>query len=150
MPELSAAQIVNRWRNHEGRLGNQDNDRGGCSRNHRGSVDSEVVTMQNRMDELISKNQIIDFYNNNFPDLDDGVHWSRRDIIENLDNIPGLRVIIMESRDEPKKWIRRSGPSYPYLEEFECPCCGYDDDGDIHSPVTMYCPKCGQKLEGAE
>ena len=45
MPELSAAQIVNRWRNHEGRLGNQDNDRGGCSRNHRGSVDSEVVTM---------------------------------------------------------------------------------------------------------
>ena len=45
MPELSAAQIVGRWRENERGLGSQDNDRGGCSRNHRGSVDSEVVTM---------------------------------------------------------------------------------------------------------
>ncbi len=139
------------WRNHEGRLGNQDNDRGGYRRNHRGSVGDEVVAMQNRTDELISKNQIIEFYNNNFPDLDDGVHWSRRDIIENLDNFHGFRVIFVESRDEPKKWIRRSvDAKYPHLDLYECPCCGYDDDGDIHFPRTMYCPECGQRLEGVE
>ena len=106
--------------------------------------------MQNRTNELISKSQIIDFYNNNFPDLDDVVHWSRRDIIENLDNIPGLRVIFLESRDEPKKWIRRRVDAKYPLDSFECPSCGYDDDGDIHFPATMYCPKCGQKLEGVE
>ena len=39
------------WSNYEGRLRNQDNDRGGCSRNHRGSVDSEVVTM---IDDILS------------------------------------------------------------------------------------------------
>ena len=140
------------WRKHEGRLGNQDNDRGGCSRNHRGPVGSEVVTMQNRTDELISKNQIIDFYNNNFPDLDDGVHWSRRDIIENLDNIPGLRVTIMKSRDEPKKWIHRNDDHFDWLE---CPCCGYGDEGEVNierleDAPSIYCPQCGQRLEGVE
>lgn len=33
------------WRNHEGRLGNQDNDRGGYRRNHRGPVGNEVIAM---------------------------------------------------------------------------------------------------------
>lgn len=35
----------------------------------------------------ICKQDIIDFYNTRFPDLDDGVHWSRSDIIQNLDSI---------------------------------------------------------------
>lgn len=33
------------WRNHEGGLRDKIHDRGGCSRNHRDSADSEVVTM---------------------------------------------------------------------------------------------------------
>ena len=42
------------------------------------------------MDVLISKKAIIDFYNTRFPTLDNGVHWSRNDIIQNLDNIPAV------------------------------------------------------------
>lgn len=33
------------WRKHEGGFRDKIHDRGGCNRNHRGSVDSEVVTM---------------------------------------------------------------------------------------------------------
>ena len=43
------------------------------------------------MIDYIKKQDLIDFYNNNFPDLDDGVHWSRNDIIQNLDNIPSIK-----------------------------------------------------------
>ena len=37
--------------------------------------------------DVISKRDIIEFYETQFPNLDDDIHWSRRDIIENLDCI---------------------------------------------------------------
>ena len=39
------------------------------------------------MDEFVKKQDVIDFYKNGFPTLDEGVHWSRNDIIMNLDNL---------------------------------------------------------------
>jgi len=48
------------------------------------------------MDDLISKQAVIDFYNTQFPTLDKGVHWSRNDIIQNLDNIPSIKILTCE------------------------------------------------------
>lgn len=39
-------------------------------------------------EEYVKKSDIIDMYENDFPTLDDGVHWSRSDIISNLDAVP--------------------------------------------------------------
>jgi len=46
--------------------------------------------------QLITKQSIIDFYNTQFPDLDDGVHWSRNDIIQNLDCIEPIEISMCE------------------------------------------------------
>lgn len=46
--------------------------------------------------QLITKQSVIDFYNTQFPDLNDGVHWSRNDIIQNLDCIEPIEINICE------------------------------------------------------
>lgn len=44
------------------------------------------------MDEFVKKQDVINFYKNEFPTLDEGVHWSRNDIIQNLDNLNTYKV----------------------------------------------------------
>lgn len=39
------------------------------------------------MSRLIDADEVKKFFETRFPELDDGVHWSRNDIIMNLDNI---------------------------------------------------------------
>ncbi len=48
---------------------------------------------------LIDANEVKRFYEEEFSDLDNGVHWSRNDIICNLDNIPTVKAI-------PVKWLK--------------------------------------------
>ena len=50
------------------------------------------------MARLIDADEVKRFYNEEFPTLDNGVHWSRNDIIMNLDNIPTVEAI-------PVEWI---------------------------------------------
>ena len=45
---------------------------------------------------LIDAAEVKRFYKEGFPDLDNGVHWSRNDIIMNLDNIPTVKAIPIE------------------------------------------------------
>lgn len=47
---------------------------------------------------VVNIDDIKKFYNEEFPELDDGIHWSRNDIIMNLDNIPTADAI-------PVEWI---------------------------------------------
>lgn len=49
---------------------------------------------------LINADEVKRFYEEEFPDLDNGVHWSRNDIICNLDNIPTVKAI-------PIEWIEK-------------------------------------------
>ncbi len=41
----------------------------------------------------IDADEVKRFYEEEFPDLDNGVHWSRNDIICNLDNIPTVKAL---------------------------------------------------------
>ena len=50
--------------------------------------------------KLIDAAEVKRFYEEEFPDLDNGVHWSRNDIICNLDNIPTVKAI-------PVEWIEK-------------------------------------------
>lgn len=43
-------------------------------------------------DQFVRIGDIIDLYKNDFKDLDDGVHWSRSDIIHNLLNVPRFKA----------------------------------------------------------
>lgn len=43
-------------------------------------------------DQFVRIGDIIDFYKNDFKDLDDGVHWSRSDIIHNLLSVPRFKA----------------------------------------------------------
>lgn len=48
------------------------------------------------MSRLIDADEVKRFYNEEFPTLDNGVHWSRNDIIMNLSNIPTVKAISIE------------------------------------------------------
>lgn len=60
---------------------------------------------------LIDADEVIKFYNEEFSSLDNGVHWSRNDIIMNLHSIPTVQAIPIElikkemkRLDEDIKW----------------------------------------------
>ena len=82
--------------------------------------------------DAISRQAVKDFYNNEFPTLDDGVHWSRNDIIQNLDSIPPVK---------PSEKVGR-------WDHGICNNCKYDwsKDAPIAS-VPKYCPACGCRME---
>lgn len=46
-------------------------------------------------DQFVRIGDIIDFYKNNFKDLDEGVHWSKSDVIHNLLNVPHFKAEMM-------------------------------------------------------
>lgn len=43
-------------------------------------------------DNFVRIGDIIDFYEDNFKDLDEGVHWSKSDVIHNLLNVPHFKA----------------------------------------------------------
>ena len=45
---------------------------------------------------LIDADEVKRFYEEDFPTIDNGVHWSRNDIIMNLSNIPTVKAIPIE------------------------------------------------------
>ena len=49
---------------------------------------------------LIDADEVKRFYEEEFPTLDNGIHWSRNDIIMNLLNIPTVKAI-------PIEWIKQ-------------------------------------------
>ena len=55
---------------------------------------------------LIDADEVIKFYNEEFPSLDNGVHWSRNDIIMNLHNIPTVEAIPIKYIEAFKKEFR--------------------------------------------
>lgn len=55
------------------------------------------------MSRLIDADEVKKFFETQFPELDDGVHWSRNDIIQNLDNIETVESIPIEWI---KKWLK--------------------------------------------
>lgn len=54
---------------------------------------------------LIDADEVKRFYEEDFPTVDNGVHWSRNDIIMNLSNIPTVKAI-------PIEWIRKMMDKY--------------------------------------
>lgn len=46
---------------------------------------------------LIDAEEVKRFYEEEFPTLDNGVHWSKNDIIMNLSNIPTVKAIPTET-----------------------------------------------------
>lgn len=61
---------------------------------------------------LIDADEVKRFYEEEFPNLDNGVHWSRNDIICNLDNIPTAKAI---STNWIKNWCLKHYPTYPRI-----------------------------------
>lgn len=58
---------------------------------------------------IIDADEVIRFYNEQFPDLDSGVHWSRNDIIMNLDNIPTIEAVPTEWLEKNYGWLTMTG-----------------------------------------
>ena len=59
---------------------------------------------------------------------------------------------IVELRETPGKWIHKNDDRFDWLE---CPICGYGDEGEVtierlEDAPSIYCPICGQKLEGVK
>lgn len=66
---------------------------------------------------LIDADEVKKFFETRFPELDDGVHWSRNDIIQNLDNIETVKIV----ESIPIKWIKKwlkSKEVYIYNKKF--------------------------------
>jgi len=59
---------------------------------------------------------------------------------------------IVELKETPAKWIHRNDDHFDWLE---CPGCGYGDEGEViikrlEDAPSIYCPCCGQRLEGVK
>lgn len=59
---------------------------------------------------------------------------------------------IVKLRGIPRKWIHKNDDHFDWLE---CPCCGYGDEGEVtierlEDAPSIYCPVCGQRLEGVK
>lgn len=61
---------------------------------------------------LIDADEVKRFYEEEFPNLDNVVHWSRNDIICNLDNIPTAKAITV---NWIKNWCVKHHPTYPRI-----------------------------------
>lgn len=55
---------------------------------------------------LIDADEVKNFFETRFPELDDGVHWSRNDIIQNLDNIETVKIVESIPIEWIKKWLK--------------------------------------------
>lgn len=65
---------------------------------------------------LIDADEVKNFFETRFPELDDGVHWSRNDIIQNLDNIETVKIVESIPIEWIKKWLK-SKEVYIYNEK---------------------------------
>lgn len=65
---------------------------------------------------LIDADEVKRFYEEEFPNLDNGVHWSRNDIICNLDNIPTAKAVTVEWIEKWMKYWARILPDWGAFE----------------------------------
>ena len=63
---------------------------------------------------LIDADEVKRFYEEDFPTIDNGVHWSRNDIIMNLSNIPTVNAI-------PIDYIKGKIDDYGYIAHRSTP-----------------------------
>ena len=77
------------------------------------------------MSRLIDADEVKRFYNEEFPTLDNGVHWSRNDIIMNLSNIPTVKAI-------PIEWIEK------FMNRFRLGMVTSDEYALLHFMLTEW------------
>ncbi len=105
-------------------------------------------------EEYVKKSDIVDMYENDFPNLDDGVHWSRSDIINNLDDVPSYFMTPVECTEvrpiTHSHWVHHKGEYHEYVSCAKCgelaKCAEMADC--VLWKYSTYCSDCGSIMDG--